>query len=470
VRGGNAGSGCAELTREVASSVAALTVRGELTIVELAVPGVIVWRIHRDATGTPHCRFWTPVPWLSLYPDGTLDEAALRHAAKLTGTSPLLLVLSSENGPKATEAFGKLQSDPQVRSAFVCSEPLPDLLKGVLRNDQLTTFYELVVLRLSGSGRTKLSTCALFPPGAKRGDTCEVKLRFESVDEEGTAFAVVAVSPGHHYRLISVDSVKVDPGHYTVTAQLRGPGQVRFKNVPGVFQRDQRGWSALVAAVPTRLRLTPATHLIFLVETSGTEDQIEERKHRVGQLIHALPSAIVSLISYGPHQIGPMMPGTPLEITAWEQPARETQRYIDQLQAYEAGYPFAAQLECALTEIADRLARNDSSEGQPERRQAIVTVASRPAAPPGRDPVTEIIPCPLKRDWRRAVQRLRQHPNVFFYAMLDHRADDDIWHQLGSDGLIHGETNDVTGFAVRVGLARSADEPVPFPIADGGQL
>jgi hypothetical protein len=162
------------------------------------------------------------------------------------------------------------------------------------------------------------------------------------------------------------------------------------------------------------------------------------------------------------------MPGVPVEVVAWEQPARDIQRYIDRLDAQKIGYPFAAQLECALTEVADRFARKEVPQSQREQRDAIITVASRPASPPGRDPVKEIIPCPLKRDWRRAMQRLRQHPNVSFYAMLDHRTDDEIWTQLGGDGLIYGNTNDVADFAVRVGLARSTDEPVPFPISDGG--
>jgi hypothetical protein len=128
----------------------------------------------------------------------------------------------------------------------------------------------------------------------------------------GTVFAVVARDVDS-YSEVSIRSVRLPPGHYTVTAALDRPGRVDFEidGQPLDLKPDQRRFDDLVAVTP---------------------------------------------------------------------------RQVERL-------PPAAQLECALAELAQH---PDASAGRP----VLVTAGSRPPHPPRADVGTQIMPCPERRDWR----------------------------------------------------------------------
>lgn len=425
-----------------------------------------MWKIHREPNGTPSCRYWDPEPWLSLYGNDELDQAGLRDIVFLDDASPVILVRTSLDGPRAEEAYHLLSSNPQVKFAATCDEPLPKLLDQVLTNDGLTQFYELVVLCQSKSGRSELATHKLFPPGSQRGATRTVSVRCEATDEHGTAFAVVAFAMDGSVRLVSIKSVKLAPGSYPITVELRRPGRVSFNGLDGEFRPEHRSWTRLVSSLPERLAVVPAAHLICLVEASGAADEVDERLRRAEQLIQALPGTLVSLLTYGPHAVG-RDPEVPLETVLWAESASVALEQLDRIHdrgPLPLGYRSAAQIECALTAVADRLAEKDSRSGWRDRRVAVVTVGLRPAFPPSRS-LTRHIPCRDRNDWRDKLRQLDRHPaGVAFGAIVDSNTDDDIWQYLGRDARAFGGAFDARTFAARLGLVSPSAGVVPFPL------
>jgi hypothetical protein len=455
----------AALIQELADRVAALRERDVLTVVELAKAGVITWRIARDSNGTPRCWRWPPKPWLALEDNGGLNVPMLREIALSAEGVPMLLVRSAVDGPRASRAFAALEADVPIASIFTCTESLEKLLGEVLADDRLTQFYELVVIRRSRSGRPELGGQQLFPPGAKRGETQQVSVRCEPGDDLATAFAVVAVAPVRRFRLVSVRTVRVAPGSYTITAELRRPGVVSFDGLGDAsFSREDRSWSELVASLPVRIEPPRSGHLICMVETSGSNEQVEERLYRVGQLMRLVPGAAarqsVSLICYGPHAVGRDYPEEPVRVLAWARTSKEALAEVDKLSergAAKTGYARAAQLECALDQVVKKLLPK-------EERCVLVTVGARPAFPPGRDLVSGLIPCPQRNDWRTVLKRLGQSQDCSFGAILDDKSTDEIWAQLGRDALVYGSPVDVPSFARRLGLLNSATAHIPFPL------
>lgn len=457
----------AELVEELAAEVAALVERDTLTVVELASEGVTVWKIRREPNGTPRCWFWEPEPLPPLGGDDAgIDLERLRKLALPPDDSPVVLVCTSAVGPRASAAYSALAASRPTASAFICADPLRDVLDEVLTYDPLTQFYELVVLRRSSDGRPELAGCQLFPPGVKRGETRQLRVRCEPSEERGIAFAVVAVA-GLRFRLVSIRLASLAPGSYDVTAELRRPGLVWFNGLEARFSKQFSSWSALIESLPGQLELPPPAHLVCMVETSGSHDQVAERLRRASQLIALVPAGpyamhSVSLVSYGPHAVGSAWAEEPVRFRTWSSGSTEALAEIDRLLdrgAAEVGYQRAAQIECALSGVADRL-------GQRDGRCVLVTVGARPPYPARRDPITEIIPCPGRRDWRAAVQRLRSRQDTAFGAILDDNCDEEIWACLGADAVVRGAEVDVRGVARRLGLLSSGAEHIPFPLIE----
>lgn len=468
MRGGNLDSACAALIDALADRVARLGEDDSLVVVELTSDGVKIWKIHREPNGTPRCRYWNPTPWLTLFAQGELDQAALRDLVSSEDGSPIVLVRTSD-GPRAEETYHLLSSDAGTGYATACGAPLDGLLDQVLTNDGLTQFYELVVLSPSKSGRSELGTHKLFPPGSQRGATRTVHVRCEPTDENGTAFAVVAFAKDGGVRLVSIRSVRLPPGSYPVTVELRRPGRVSFNGLDGEFRPERRSWSDLVASLPDRIDLIPAVHLICLIETSGSADDVDERIGRLEQLIQELPGALVSLVSYGPHAVARDLPEGPVEILSWAQPTAQALKEVDNLKdrpPWPLGYAGAAQLECGLYAVAERLAQQDAPGGWRDRQVAVVTIGARPAFPPGRN-LNRHIPCPDRNDWRELLRRLSQHhTGIAFGAIVDRDADHDIWQHLGGDALAFGGTFVARNFIARLGLINPSAGPIPFPLLE----
>ena len=462
----------------LAGLVGGLGEADSLTICEFSTAGIAIWDVRRDRrTGTPHYRCWPIVPWSSLYDDGLPSDLELSRIVRAEADSPTVLVLSSFNGLHAPPAFDRICTTYPDLPAFRYAEPLDELLRYVIARDPLTRWYKLVALRRRRSGRLDLSTYQLFPPGAQRGTLRPFVIRCEPADENGTVFAVVAADmaaePSGRFYLVSVESVKLSPGSYALTAELHGPGMIRFHGLPGSLRADRRSWSDLVAAVPTQLefrsppqRSHPA-HLICAVEVSGDSVVVASRLSRVEQLIQCVADDVkehllVSLISYGPHSFDIGTADVPVALT-WALTSSEALSKLDQLRdsgTVGIGYPRAAQIECVLTLLAERL---DEQKGRP----VVVTVGGRPAFPHQLDPLTEILPCPHRHNWRRALHRLRETPGIAFGAIQDHgQAAEEIWAGLGKEAFARLEVMDVMGFAANLGLLSSTVQYVPFPLID----
>ena len=341
------------------------------------------------------------------------------------------------------------------------------MLRAVIINDVLTQWYELVVLRRTQFGRLVLEGCQLFPPNAQPGDLQPFSIRCEPSGGNGTVFAVVTYEPPRNFQLVSLESANLAPGHYKLSAELLGSGLIRFHGLPSELRAESRSWRDLVATIPARIEMYRPTHLICAVEVSGTVDQVQERISRVEQLIrlvaadeHALS---VSLVSYGPHSFDRKVIEEPARTLTWASASDEALSALSDLsdrEAADTGYARAAQLECVLTKVAERIT---GRHGRP----VLVTVGSRAAFPHRMDPVSEILPCPERNNWRRALQQLSAHQGITFGAIHDRGPnDEEIWHRLGSDAIAHLKAVDIRRFAASLGLLGLAVQSVPFPIVE----
>jgi hypothetical protein len=334
-------------------------------------------------------------------------------------------------------------------------------------DDVLTQWYELVVLRRTRSGRLVLEGCPLFPPSAQPGDRQSFTIRCEPSDGSGTVFAVVTYDPPRSFRLLSIESASLIPGRYDLTAELVRPGLVHFHGLPAALRADHRSWQDLVTAVPSRIDLLRPTHLVCAVEVSGTADQVQERLFRVEQLIELVAAEernlSVSLISYGAHSFDRRVPEEPPRMLTWAAASDEALSALGNLSdsdVSEAGYARAAQLECALAKVAERLT---AQHGRP----VLVTVGSRPPFPHRMDPVSEILPCPGRRNWRHALQQIGTRRDITFGAIHDHGpSDEEIWHRLGRDAIAHLNAVNIRRFAASLKLLNLVVQPVPFPILE----
>ena len=450
------------LPQAIATMVKSLSGDMAVRIAELAAAGIIAWEVRRDQCGSPQARHWDPVPWSELSDGDELSGTKLARFIRGLDPSHLLLVCTDTSSQPARQAREMTMAAVDGIAAFACREQFEELLGRVLAAEPITQWYELIAVRQGTSGRLTFTGVPLFPPGARRGDRKSFSIRCEPGDEYGTVFAVAARASSGRARLLSVHSAKLTAGRYDLTAELRRPGLVRFEGLPAKLHPELRTWPALVASVPDQRDPLHPSHLICAVEMSGTVTQVRDRLDRVDQLIKTAARGTeqrlsVSLITYGPHPVHWNSPEEPVRVLTWARSGAEALEQLWRLEGHtaEVGYPRAAQLECVLTEIAERLT---GQEGRP----VLVTVGSRPPFPPRVDPLTEIIPCPSRNDWRRALHRLRDHPGIAFGAISDHDPDGGIWASLGTHAFAPTNAFDARRFATKLGLLSVS---IPFPLA-----
>jgi hypothetical protein len=289
----------------------------------------------------------------------------------------------------------------------------------------------------------------------------------------GTVFAIVAEprnGPDRNPQLRSVQSAKLPPGIYRVTAELLypAPGCVRFHGLPAVPSEDSRRWPEIATTVPARLPISGGPdHLIAAIEISGLAELVRERIESVRRLItHVAAEAqnfvCFSIITYGPHSINfnnAAYPEVPVTTLAWAETADDALAVLTRLSrrpAAPVGYERAAQLECVLTDLERNLT---GQEGRP----VIVTVGMRPPHPPRVDPATQIIPCRYRRDWYVPLSKLRRrHAGVAFGSIRDVGQADELWRLLGTDATTFDD-NVAPAFARALGL--TADFARPMPVA-----
>ncbi len=458
----------ASLTEDVKE----LTEGNVLTIVHFTMDGIVTWDVRRDEAGTPRGRYWPLVPWPDVCEAGVLSKRELSRIAWPQDGSRPVFVCGAPEYPYVRQAFELVINAHSGAPAFRFTGALDELLRRVIEADLLTQWYELVTLRRTPSGQLVLTGTQLFPPGARRGERQPFTVRCEPSGENGTVFAVVATESVDQVQLVSLNSVSVPPGTYNLTAVLRRPGLVRFEGLPAKLHEDPRSWPEIVASVPERLDLPQPAHLICAVEVSGTSKQVDERIELTGQFIQHVAAGSegrlkVSLISYGPHAVGRSFSGEPARVLTWAQDRATALAELGRMKdrgARPTGYPRAAQLECVFAKVAEELEGHDQDYGRP----VMVTAGSRPAFPQRLDPVTEIIPCPERNDWRTILRYLKEsHPGIAFGAISDRSPKQDIWPHLASGAFAPTNINifNVQSFAERLGLL-SKVEYIPFPLIE----
>ena len=237
----------------------------------------------------------------------------------------------------------------------------------------LTEEYGLVALSRSRSGSLHFDRVPLFGPGARTGDTVSFTVRCLPSDDSGTAFATFAESPAAPY-MPGPDSWSCSQGRFRPvpigsTAELLHPypGHVRLRGLPVTLRDDPRSWNEIMAAVPPRLPAGAGpAHLIAAVEISSEPAMVLKRIMRVGALFEHVAETSAdptsySVITYGPHHINnnrDTYPEIPVRMLAWAvsvEPALHTLAGLAHHGALPNGYPHAAQLECMLAELANRL-------------------------------------------------------------------------------------------------------------------
>jgi hypothetical protein len=457
-----------DLSRALADRVTALPRNGVLVVTELAAEGVSVTTVRRDEAGLPGAQDAPLVPWASLYAGGVLDEEELRRGSFAADGASRVIAYREPGSAESGWALAALRAAYPAAAAFRGKIPAAGLLRRAIADAPLDRPYDLVVLRRTQSGELLLGGCPLFAPGARRGDTAQLTVTFEPSDHRGTVLAVVAREEQRRFQLVSMQAAKITPGTYTLEAELGHPGQVDFHGLPGSLQAEPRTWPELVAMVPRQLRQLAPAHLVVLIESSGRPEQADARAARIRQLVASLAGRrnselAVSVIAYGPHAVSRGEADEPPRILLWAGRPDAALLALDQPLPRPAGsYARAAQLECALTEVALRLEQR--SYGRP----VLVVAGSRPAFPPRVDARLGIIPCPRRNDWRVAMERLRGHPGISFGAIHDDPPDG-LWEQLGHDALASSRPGDDRAFAVSLGLLSRAAQPLPFPLADAAR-
>jgi hypothetical protein len=468
-----------DLAHVLRDEVAELVKGASLNIIEFCVDGIITWEVRRDRNGTPRAWYWSHPGVTSpdgdqLYPHG--DNARMRDL--IEGQKRLLCVVNSLD-ERTAEILGEFERNRPDMRVFRTGIRVPGLLRDVITNARLTRRYELVVLRRGATGRAMLDGQELFAESTMCPKTTRFTVHCEPSNGRGTVFAVVATEGARDFRLLTAQAADIPAGRYDMTAELVRPGLVRFSGLPTPLTAENRSWAELIAEIPADIATLAPTHLIFAIEVSGGTDQIISRVDRARQVIRQANDSEgalrVSLIIYGAHSFDRKVPDEPARELRWRVSRRAALAALDELEIYSPvakSYPRAAQLECALALLKDRLSLDKRTPSRSERT-VLVTVGVRPPFPPRVDTRTTILPCPHRNDWRTDRRQLvRVYREMAFGAIHDSGvfppgADGEVWRELGSAILVGGTVVNPRAFATELKLRMSA-EGFPFPLAESG--
>jgi hypothetical protein len=404
-----------------------------------------------------------------------LEAFYAREIRPLLGSRLALIACSTTDYPADLVT---LLRERHNAPAYECRSPMEALLRAAIGGSPLTVPYELVVLKRGpadqpAAGRLGLHSVPLFPLGASSGYHAEVTVRCAPTDEHGTVFAVVTrigVPNGRaadrRFGLIEIRSGAMAPGVHKLTAWLVRPGHTRFElaGEPVKLTRETRPWQQILGAVPDQLPSAIPVHLMCAVEVSGESKHLRDRVNRLIKVITTADTGgrplLVSVVAYGPHAVERTVKEEPVAVLAWAKPADRAVgalRGLEGRRPQEREYPRAAQLECALRTIADKVTASDG-------RPVLVTAGSRPPHPPRVDRTTEILPCPDGVSWHAELDRLfKKAKGLTLGALCDKDARGEIWRDLGYDAIAQLEAVDSAHFAERLGLREPA-QAVPFPL------
>jgi hypothetical protein len=449
------------------------------TVAEFAVGTASIFEISRDEHGTP-----AAVRWKYSCEDGALRAKQEDRWSQVLAdperfyrcVAPRFIVRAPQPLPSG---LSDLLSGPRPEvPVYICQASLLELLRAAVLESPLALGYELAVLRRvpagrSGASRVVLTGLPLFSPGETQGCQVSIRVTCEPTDAEGTAFAVVTREPrpdlprpAQPLRPLQIQAAVVPPGSYTLTAVLVRPGQVRFQGLPAPLGPPVRSWAELGRLVPGQLAEPLPVHLVCLIELCGGDDRLKQRIYRLEELITKAQTDArqlrVSVVAYGAHGVAWKVEDQPPEIRAW---AASGPKAINALRGLvsrppdEREYQRAAQLECALKLVRERLAAADG-------RPVIVTAGGRPAHPPGLDTSTLIIPCPHWVDGAWELGRLLGLPGITLGALCDPKCRGGLWDQLGQHAVATvDDAVDMESFAAGLGLLAAA-QTVPFPLVE----
>jgi hypothetical protein len=461
-----------ESALEVLSSELAQLANGaSFTAAEFTAQGVTVWTVSRDDKGTPERPRYTDFAEVPDTDPAALADFYARQLAPLLGRRLVFVARSRADYPAHLLA---LLLDQRHVPVYECQTPLKDHIRAAITVSPLRVGYELVVLQQEQDGGLTMGLRPLFPQDAFSGYTTEFTVRCAPTDDRGTVFAVMirergagATPASPRPWPIELQSAKVPPGEYPVSARLIRPGHVAFRGLPVDLTPESRTWQEIVRTVPEGLPASRPAHLVCMLEVSDTE-HLEHRIERLEELITAAEASgrqlRVSLVTYGPHSVERGVPEEPATVVAWATRSDLAVRKLVALKGHTAPdneYPRAAQLECALRAVASMFTgRNPGRDGKP----VLVTAGTRPPHPDRVDVHTEIIPCRDRVRWQKIFNSLCETlPDLKFGALCNAGAVGNIWSSLGRDAIEEIEVVDMPAFAAKLGLRDSA-QAVPFPL------
>jgi hypothetical protein len=474
-----------EVHEALSDELGRLSGRATFTVAEFAAGTASIFEISRDEHGTPAAFGWTyeyPGGALQVGQEDPWSQALADPERFCRQVAPKFIVRTPQPLPSGLSDLLS-GARPEV-PVYTCHASLPELLRAAVRESPLVLGYELAVLRRrpaggSGPSRLALTGLPLFSPGETQGCQVTIRVNCEPTDDDGTVFAVVTREPrpdlprqAQPLRPLQMQAAAVPPGSYVLTAVLARPGQVRFQGLPAVLRDPGRTWAELEHLVPEELAAQVPVHLVCLIEVCGGDDRLKQRIYRLEELITKAQTGArplcVSVVAYGAHGVAWKVEDRPPEIRAWAAPAGKAINALRGLvshQADEREYLRAAQLECALKLVRERLA---AAGGRPVAaaggRPVIVTAGGRPAHPAGLDTSTLIIPCPDWVDGASELGRLRSLPGITFGALRDPKCRGGVWDQLGQHAVATvDDAVDMESFAADLGLLAAA-QTVPFPV------
>ncbi|WP_179278619.1 hypothetical protein [Actinomadura mexicana] len=452
-----------------------------------------VHELVRLENGVPSGRTWR-TPWSGLVRYEQLDrQAVLDRVPRLHDAPTVLLACTFTSGMRPLLAHDWLAAQrPDARTARVNGASVTELLREVIAEEPLSQSYELVTVREAGSGRPELSGLLLFPVGSRRGDRESLTLRCEPAGEDGTVFAVMAWSPERGtLSLVSRRRIRLAPGRYRLSAELRGPGRIGFHGLPGPLLREERSTEELVAALPVRLApAAPRAHLVCAVEAAAQQDEadggpgaVAARVSRVREVIEEVaagprPGLTVSLIAYGSHSYERRPRHGPVDVVLWKSSPDKALTALDELAArppIPPGHPRAAPVECVLAEVEARLAERVRSaepsgpgaRGAEPERTALLLAGYRPPHPPW--PTPGLLPCPAGVDWEEALVQLVHRRRVRVGAICDRpeTRSHPAWARItGRSPRAGADTGRLSDLVARLGLGPDEGYRVPFPISE----
>ncbi|MFD0899797.1 SAV_2336 N-terminal domain-related protein [Actinomadura sediminis] len=461
----------AELVAALGARVAEVKAGDELAVVDLGADGLTAYLVRRNTAGTPDATMRPTVPWAD-----ALDEAGVPTGAVGIGDGRnIVLVDTAVYSLPVLAALPALKKQVPDGAALTASgADLGQVLREVIDAEPIRQPYALLAMepeRAGGGRRLGFRTVPIFPAGASKGDVRGLVMRIEPSDAHGTVLAVVARGPEGTDRTVLVRSVKAPPGRYSVTAELDGPGRVRFGGLPKSGP-EARSWHEIVGAGTVAYDPPRPAHLVCALEFSGPRDVVDERIDRIRRVVGLLAAELgellrVSLLLYGAH-LYRYRPedDPPVARRVWRANPSYALRCLDGLAAtppLPSGNPEGAMVEDMLFLVQ----RSLRGVRRPERT-ALLTVGKRAPHPPEVHP-SETLPCPDGHDWTVLMDELHVG-GVTFAAIRDHsarrhRTDDMTWVRLAGDAKpFRLDAVDPAAVGRRLGLVPTDAQRVPLPI------